>query len=481
MDLAVERLLARPAQRRAELHRRIAVSGNRIAAVTSGKSGEGAGLLAMPALANAHDHARAVKPVAIGALELPLELWLAAQAGAPRVDPYLIGAVAFGRSALGGAGSVMCHYTRPQGGMSLVDEAREIARAARDVGVRIAFALSMRDRNAIAYGDDARTLDLFDAADRATITSKLAPKPLPPAEQVALIEEIARAVESDLVTVQYGPAAVQWCSDALLRAIAERSAASGRRVHMHLLETRYQREWADRNYPQGMVKYLDSIGLLSTRLSVAHAAWARPDELALLAERGVTISVNNSSNLGLRSGIPPVAAMLRAGVPIAIGLDGVGLDDDDDALREVRLAWFLHQGVGFDAALDAATLIQAACDTGRRSVTGIDEPAALEAGRLADVLVLDYAAISRDVIAEHLDDLPLVLARATSRHIRALHVAGRDVVSDGRLTGIDLAALETQMHSQLRRGLEDFNEWQRTVLRMRAGLTRFYATGMHCA
>jgi cytosine/adenosine deaminase-related metal-dependent hydrolase len=375
----------------------------------------------------------------------------------------------------------MCHYVRLQGGMSVVDEAREIARAARDVGVRIAFALSMRDRNAIAYGDDERTLSLIDERDRAAVRARLSPKPLPPAEQVALVDEIGRAIESDLVSVQYGPAAVQWCSHALLSAIAERSAVTGRRVHMHLLETRYQREWADRQYPQGMLKFLDSIGLLSPRLSVAHAVWARPEELELLAERGVTICVNNSSNLGLRSGVPPVAAMLQARVPIAFGLDGVGLDDDDDALSELRLAWFLHQGLGFAATLDAGTLMEAACDRGRRAITGIDEPAAIEPGRLADVLVLDHAAIARDVIAEHLDELPLVLARATRRHIKALYVAGRAVVADGRLCGVDLPALEAQMLGQLRQGLTDFNEWQRTVLRMRAGLTRFYATGMHCS
>ena len=133
MELAVERLLAKPAQRRAERHRRIALSGNRISAVAPGKPGEGAGLLALPALTNAHDHARAVKPVALGALELPLELWLAAIVGAPRVDPYLIGAVAFGRSALGGAGSVMCHYVRPQGGMSMVSGVRCLAESVSPV------------------------------------------------------------------------------------------------------------------------------------------------------------------------------------------------------------------------------------------------------------------------------------------------------------------------------------------------------------
>jgi hypothetical protein len=55
------------------------------------------------------------------------------------------------------------------------------------------------------------------------------------------------------------------------------------------------------------------------------------------------------------------------------------------------------------------------------------------------------------------------------------------VVSEGRLKGVDLPSLEDQMRAQLKSGLSDFNDWQRTVLRMRAGLTRFYATGMHCS
>ena len=150
-------------------------------------------------------------------------------------------------------------------------------------------------------------------------------------------------------------------------------------------------------------------------------------------------------------------------------------------LRLLRLAWYLHHGVGFDAPLDAAALLRAACETGRRAVSGIDEPAAIEPGRLADVLVLEREAFARDVIAEKVDDLALLLARATRAHIRSLYVAGREVVSRGRLTGIDLAECEGEMIRQLRRGAGEFNEWQRTVLGMRAGLARFYSTGMHCA
>jgi hypothetical protein len=81
---------------------------------------------------------------------------------------------------------------------------------------------------------------------------------------------------------------------------------------MHLLETRYQWAWMDAEYP-GVVKHLDSIGLLSSRLSLAHCVWARPEELELLAEHGVTILISNSSNLHLRSGIAPVAQNAVAG------------------------------------------------------------------------------------------------------------------------------------------------------------------------
>src|SRR5262249_116268 len=153
---------------------------------------------------------------------------------------------------------------------------------------------------------------------------------------------------------------VQWCSEALLEAVAEASQRSGRRIHMHLLETRYQRDWMDQAHPSGVVKYLDSIGLLSPRLTLAHCVWARVDELELLAERGVTIVVNNSSNLHLRSGVAPIAAMLRAGCRVALGVDGKALDEDDDALRELRLAHLLHAGTGFKQAVTREEMLHAA-------------------------------------------------------------------------------------------------------------------------
>src|SRR4029078_9515549 len=120
---------------------------------------------------------------------------------------------------------------------------------------------------------------------------------------------------------QYGPNGVQWCSDALLQAIAEASVRTGRRVHMHLLETKYQRQWCDANYPGGVVRMLDEIGLLSPRLTLAHCVWARPDELALAAERGGTISDHTSPHLQLHSGVARVLQIIQSGCTIALGID----------------------------------------------------------------------------------------------------------------------------------------------------------------
>ena len=148
----------------------------------------------------------------------------------------------------------MAHYTRFHGPMPPVEEARAIARAAADVGVRVTFAVFMRDRNPLVYGD-AGQRSRGAARAGARDGRGAVPRVRRPSveEQIARVEAIAEAVESETFSVQFGPNGPQWCSDALLAAIAERSRETGRRVHMHLLETRYQRAFADRAYPEGVV------------------------------------------------------------------------------------------------------------------------------------------------------------------------------------------------------------------------------------
>ena len=429
----------------------IRLDGARIAAVEPA-TGAIEPLFALPALANAHDHARPTRSSSFGTAGKPLEIWLHYLALLPAVDPYLATAVSLARSALGGAGSVMVHYTRVQGLTDLPTEVAHVARAARDVGVRVGFAVALRNRNPLVYGPSEPILAALPPAAREEIARRFVREPLPVKDLIALTDAIA-ASASETFDVQYGPAAVHWCTPELLEAVAEASARTGRRIHMHLLETRYQRQWADENFPGGIVTYLDSIGFLSERLTLAHCAWARPDELELLAERRATISVNTSSNLHLRSGIAPLPDMIKRGCRVALGLDGAALDEDDDALREMRLADLLHGAIGFETKVDRKAILNAILVNGRRSVTNKDEGGTLAAGAPADILLIDWDRLDEDRLRPDLDPLDLLFARSTARHIKELIVAGKTIVRDGRMLGIDFHAMNADLLARFRHGI----------------------------
>lgn len=435
---------------------------------------DGRHLIVLPGLCNAHDHARAVRATALGAFDRPLESWLMYLGVIPGVDAYVAAATSLARSALRGAGRVMVHYTRIQGLVSLVEEAQQVARAARDVGVQVGFAVALRDRHNLAYADDASVLTSLPAELRAQLAPRFARPAASPAAQLALVEEIAATCDGPGFNVQYGPTGVQWCSDALLRAIAQASADTGRQVHMHLLETRYQREWADHAFPQGIVAYLRDIGLLGPRLTLAHCTWARPEELALIAESGACIAVNTGSNLGIRSGIAPLAQMLAAGCRVAMGLDGLALDEDDDALRELRLLHHLHKGWGYERRLSHADAWRIASEPGRQAISGIETDATLAPGARADLLVLDGLRLMDDRLFDDVPVLDFVLARATAGHIHQVVVEGRTLVQDGRVLGVDYPALMTELMARLRRALPGDEAWRHTVRALDAQLAQRY-------
>jgi cytosine/adenosine deaminase-related metal-dependent hydrolase len=478
-----ERLLQRPGREPAIRDARIAIAGARIAEVRAGAAYQpglpgGPGILALPALCNAHDHGRGLRPTSYGVADDAVELWVAGTYMLPPLDPYLVAAVALGRMAASGVASIVhCHLFRPP--ERLLAEAEAVARAARDLGVRVAFVVPLRDRHRLGYGGDEAILGHMDPTRRAEIEAQWR-RPLPaPRDQLEAVKAIAARFGGELFHVQYGPIGVEWCSDGLLESVAAESAGTGSRVHMHLLESRYQREWADHAYPDGIVRHLDRLGLLSPRLSIAHGVWLRPDECALLAERGVAVSVNATSNLRLRSGIAPVATMLGARLEVALGMDSLSLDDDDDMLRELRLAYRLHRGFGLDEHFDKSALFKAATCCGPAIVCGDKGFGSIAPGGAADVLLLDYAAMVADAVDELCDETEILLARAASEHVRALVVAGRRVVADGRVTGLDLPAAERELRAQAQHFVEPLTALRSTLEAYQAGLRRFYRAGGH--
>jgi cytosine/adenosine deaminase-related metal-dependent hydrolase len=297
-------------------------------------------------------------------------------------------------------------------------------------------------------------------------------------EQIANVEEIAAETEGDLFSVQFGPSGAQWCSDELIAGIAEASRVTGRRVHMHLLETRCQRAFADRAYPEGVVERLRTLGLLSPRLTLAHCVHSRPEELDAIAAAGAIIATNPSSNLHLKSGIAPISEALRRGCRVALGVDASAFDEDDDIVREMRLGHFLHGGWGFDRVVERGAWLSAIVANGRFA-NGASGPGALNVGAPADILVLDLDALDRDGVMA-VEPIDLVFARAKAAHVVRLIVAGEEIVREGRLVRVDLDSSEAELRRQYRTKMPSRAAFLEAWGSLEPAVAEHYRNGLGC-
>ena len=431
------------------------------------------GTIAIPSLGNGHDHGRPVSPLAFGAVDGPLESWLTAVRQMPRFDPEAAAAVFFGRLLASGFTATM-HLDRPAEPQTLVESLTMVGRTAATMGMAAAIAVPMANRSNLLYADDGATIEALRGCGYAGDPSQFLPNSIASVEeQMATVDAIADEVEDGRVSVQYGPQGPQWVSDDLLEAVADASLRSGRRIHMHIFETFRQRVWADDEYPAGLIAHLDALGLLSERLSIAHGVWLRPDELELLAERGVSIVVNSTSNLRLRSGTAPMAAMLAAGVGVATGLDGLGFDDDVDGFRETRLAHLLQAGTGLEDVVSARDCFRAAMDQAHRVVRGVAGPWGFAEGAPADIALLDRDRLRADLVVDVPDD-ELIRARATASHVKHVISGGHVVVRDGRVLTADVDEADKLINEQMMASADELSRRAIDVAALQQAQRRYY-------
>ncbi|MDL2408543.1 amidohydrolase family protein [Rhizobium calliandrae] len=425
----------------------------------------GPGDLVMPSPVNAHDHGYGIRTLDFGAVDDALELWIPFMRLRPRTDAYLEALVAFARLAQTGVGATMhCHNSLNIN--RLGDEAAAVIRAAGDVGIRLGLSCPLLDFDPWAYGGGPEKLKPFLSEEDWQDLSPSIPVYAPIKQQIAAVEAVAAANTNPMVDVQYGPIGPQWCSNAMLEAIAEASALNNRRIHMHFLESPRQRQWLDRRFPQGVVRYLDEIGFLSPRLAIAHGVQLQPAECELLAERGVQLVSNPSANLRLRSGIAPIALVAEKGPALAIGLDGSGFDDDQDLWREMRLIYLLHGGRELARRFTANQIFDAAIHIGAKVVNA---PAA------QDFVVIDYDALTADCLFDDIDEAEVLLTRMTSAYAKGLFVDGREIMQNGRLTTVDFEGARQQLREQARGDLPRLRRERQLAGILSAAVRRYYS------
>jgi cytosine/adenosine deaminase-related metal-dependent hydrolase len=163
-----------------------------------------------------------------------------------------------------------------------------------------------------------------------------------------------------------------------------------------------------------------------------------------------------------------------------MGLDGLAFDEDEDALREMRLGYILHKASGFDIRMSHAELLRFGFEHGRFAVTGDSTGGRIAPGAPADVLVLDWERLAAELVEPDVPPLELLLARARQEYIKSLFVSGREVVRNGTVTGVDLPALEAELLVQLRAGRSSTEDIRAAMPELKAATRAHYREPFYC-
>jgi cytosine/adenosine deaminase-related metal-dependent hydrolase len=181
----------------------------------------------------------------------------------------------------------------------------------------------------------------------------------------------------------------------------------------------------------------------------------------------------------LRSGIAPVGQFIKSGLDFGIAIDSFSFDDDDDAFRELRLTHWLHSMSYAEYPLTPARLFGASLKTGFRIANNADGYGAIEPGVPADLVLLDYEAMAYDAIADMVDELDMVLTRACNRFVERVYVAGREIVRDGKVQGIDVDSVEAELLARARAERAYIDTIRPVLQRSQATLSEFFRSGGH--
>ena len=220
-------------------------------------------------------------------------------------------------------------------------------------------------------------------------------------------------------------------------------------VHLHLHETAQEVEQSQQKHGQRPIARMDRLGLLNDRLIAVHMTQLTEAEIHLCAERGVSVVHCPESNLKLASGFCPACALLKAGVNLAIGTDGVASNNDLDMFGETRTAAILAKAVANDAAgFDAFSALRAATLGGAKAM-GLDHLiGSLQPGKQADIACVDLSSLE----AQPLHHLVSQLVYATGRHqVRDVWIAGNHRLRERELVDMDEAGIVANARQWRRR------------------------------
>jgi putative selenium metabolism protein SsnA len=259
------------------------------------------------------------------------------------------------------------------------------------------------------------------------------------AENVAFAEAIdaeRAAGKPHLMESYIGGHAPCTIPDEGLRLMADACERTGRGVHIHLAEDRWDVSHSHITYGTDLIPRLDSYGLVNDQSLLIHGVFLSYEEIKTINDRDAFLVHNSRSNMnngvGYNQHLPEVRNL-------ALGSDGIG----GNMFAELQTAYFKHRDAGGPLQPDA--FLRALAAGNRILERAFHRPfGRVEAGYPADLVVAEYASptpLRPENVAGHL------VFGIGSEIVESVMIAGRMVMEERRFP-VDIEGIYREARGQ---------------------------------
>jgi len=295
--------------------------------------------------------------------------------------------------------------------METVRHTEEVLRVVEEAGFRATVGKCMMDK-----GDDLPA-ELYEET-RASVDQSL-----------ALIEKWHGKADGR-IRCCFAPRFAVSCTNELLSEVAKLAREHGVMIHTHASENRSECEIVERETGMRNIDYLNSLGIVGSHVVLAHCIHLDNTEMETLAATSTNVAHCPSSNLKLGSGIARVTEMLARGISVSLGADGAPCNNRLDMFTEMRSAALLQKALHGPEVLPADKALRMATIEGARALGIADEIGSLEAGKRADVIVVDFDQLHS---APKTDVISSIVYSAQAADVRTTIIDGCIVMRDREL------------------------------------------------
>ncbi|MFC1524272.1 amidohydrolase [Thermodesulfobacteriota bacterium] len=225
------------------------------------------------------------------------------------------------------------------------------------------------------------------------------------------------------------------CGPETLQKAKDMTRRKNARLFIHVAETAQETSQCLDQYGKTPVRHLHALGILDSRTICVHAVHLDQEELSILQQTDAKVSSCTESNMKLASGIPPVTDMLAQGISVGLGTDSCASNNNLDLFEEMDSCAKVQKARSLDpTALPARTVLNMATRQGADILGLGDSIGSLEAGKQADVIILDLNCPN----LTPLYNADLLVYAAKGANVTTSIIGGKLVMKDRKIMTFDV-------------------------------------------